>query len=137
MTFEAGRYVLAGPNGEYVTSWDTIEEVKAAWPKDEEEAKEFFKGDFWVEDTGVDWGEYQGKKRRPCPELPELLLGLPIGQYHCPYCGVMCLAGIAHMMPDEVDVVEHDGDDLVVPTPALYENFTGQEWPPGYIKEDT
>jgi len=31
-----------------------------------------------------------------CPEKPELLKGAPIGQYHCPDCGVMVLAGLPH-----------------------------------------
>lgn len=31
-----------------------------------------------------------------CAERPELLAGQPIGQYHCPDCGAMVLAGIEH-----------------------------------------
>lgn len=31
-----------------------------------------------------------------CAEKPEDLLGQPIGQYHCPDCGAMVLAGISH-----------------------------------------
>ncbi len=31
-----------------------------------------------------------------CEEKPELLIGLPIGQYHCPDCGAMVLAGLPH-----------------------------------------
>lgn len=31
-----------------------------------------------------------------CMERPEALLGVPIGQYHCPYCGAMLLAGLPH-----------------------------------------
>lgn len=31
-----------------------------------------------------------------CAEKPELLLGAPIGQYHCPGCGAMVMAGIPH-----------------------------------------
>ena len=31
-----------------------------------------------------------------CAEKPEALLGQPIGQYHCPDCGAMVLAGIKH-----------------------------------------
>ena len=31
-----------------------------------------------------------------CHEKPELLKGQPIGQYHCPDCGAMVLAGIEH-----------------------------------------
>ena len=32
----------------------------------------------------------------PCFEHPELLVSQPIGMYHCPYCGEMCLAGMDH-----------------------------------------
>ena len=31
-----------------------------------------------------------------CAEKPELLLGQPIGQYHCPDCGAMVMAGMKH-----------------------------------------
>ena len=31
-----------------------------------------------------------------CAEKPELLLVAPIGQYHCPDCGIMILAGFPH-----------------------------------------
>jgi hypothetical protein len=31
-----------------------------------------------------------------CNEKPEELMGESIGQYHCPDCGAMVLAGIAH-----------------------------------------
>jgi hypothetical protein len=31
-----------------------------------------------------------------CAEKPELLAGQPLGQYHCPDCGAMVLAGIPH-----------------------------------------
>jgi 8-oxo-dGTP pyrophosphatase MutT (NUDIX family) len=31
-----------------------------------------------------------------CAEKPELLLGAPIGMYHCPDCGEMVLAGVPH-----------------------------------------
>lgn len=37
-----------------------------------------------------------------CPENPVKLLGQPIGMYHCPYCGCMQLAGMAHVCdPDD------------------------------------
>lgn len=63
----------------------------------------------------MDWGSYQGKKRKPCPEKPEALLGLPIGMYHCPSCGEMQLAGLPHAKPDDA-----------------YEDMFGAPWPPGY-----
>lgn len=31
-----------------------------------------------------------------CQEKPELLLGQPIGMYHCPDCGAMVMAGVKH-----------------------------------------
>lgn len=32
----------------------------------------------------------------PWPWEPEQLKGVPLGQYHCNYCGEMVLAGIQH-----------------------------------------
>lgn len=31
-----------------------------------------------------------------CPHDPKPLLGLPLGMYHCPDCGMMVLAGMPH-----------------------------------------
>lgn len=31
-----------------------------------------------------------------CKEKPEKLKGMPIGQYHCPDCGAMLIAGLPH-----------------------------------------
>lgn len=31
-----------------------------------------------------------------CEEKPELLLGAPLGMYHCPDCGAMVMAGCKH-----------------------------------------
>lgn len=36
-----------------------------------------------------------------CDERPELLIGQPIGMYHCPSCGMMVVAGLAHPEPSE------------------------------------
>lgn len=36
-------------------------------------------------------------ERCPWPWDPEQLRGAPMGQYHCPYCGAMVLAGIEHL----------------------------------------
>ncbi len=66
--------------------------------------------------AGIDWGEHDGKKRKPCPEQPLLLTGQPIGQYHCPVCLDMQIAGLPHMPPD---------DD--------YEDTIGA-WPAGYVE---
>ncbi|MCM6777899.1 hypothetical protein NDR87_31625 [Nocardia sp. CDC159] len=32
----------------------------------------------------------------PWPWEPQQLVGAPFGQYHCPYCGSMVLAGLPH-----------------------------------------
>lgn len=34
-----------------------------------------------------------------CKEHPEMLLGMPMGMYHCPYCCEMQLAGTLHLDP--------------------------------------
>lgn len=31
-----------------------------------------------------------------CNECPESLKGQPLGQYHCPDCGAMVMAGLPH-----------------------------------------
>lgn len=68
---------------------------------------------YWCSAT-VEWGEHEGRRRKPCPENPVLLAGQPLGQYHCAICGTMQLAGEPHFPP---------GD---------YELETGREWPAGY-----
>jgi hypothetical protein len=82
----------------------------------------------WIE-SQIDWGEYQGKKRKPCPEQSFLLAGQPLGMYHCPYCGMMLLAGGPHLSPSspsmqDPEVLEH------------YEDEYGQPWPAGYEGDD-
>ncbi len=47
-------------------------------------------------------------ERCPWPWEPQQLLGAPIGQYHCDYCGAMVLAGMPHL-----DYA--DDDDLAPP----------------------
>lgn len=36
-------------------------------------------------------------ERCPWPWDPQQLKGAPLGQYHCPYCGAMVLAGAEHI----------------------------------------
>lgn len=36
-------------------------------------------------------------ERCPWPWDPQQLVGAPMGQYHCPYCGAMVLAGLRHI----------------------------------------
>lgn len=43
-------------------------------------------------------------ERCPWPWEPQQLVGAPMGQYHCPYCGAMCVAGIPHIDYSEDEV---------------------------------
>lgn len=36
-------------------------------------------------------------ERCPWPWEPQQLKDMPIGQYHCPYCGAMVIAGVEHL----------------------------------------
>lgn len=49
--------------------------------------------------------------RCPWPWDPQQLKGMPIGQYHCPYCGAMVLAGVPHLDygPSVVTIQPDDG----------------------------
>lgn len=40
-------------------------------------------------------------ERCPWPWDPQQLIDVPMGMYHCGYCGAMCLAGQPH--PDYVE----------------------------------
>lgn len=77
-------------------------------------------------ETDVEWGTWKGRKRKPCPEQPVLLTGMPIGQYHCPVCGMMLMASMPHLSPHAIE----DGDPNY--PVGHYEQEYGQEWPPGY-----
>lgn len=56
-----------------------------------------------------------------CPYEPEHFKGEPIGQFHCPVCGEMILAGFTHPLPGMVTMDGH--------TFFLSENYPG--WLPG------
>jgi len=43
-------------------------------------------------------------ERCPWPWDPQQLVGAPLGQYRCPYCSAMCVAGVEH--PDYSDWVD-------------------------------
>jgi hypothetical protein len=43
----------------------------------------------------------------PWPWDPPQLKGAPIGQYHCPYCGAMVIAGMDHI--DYAEVASDEG----------------------------
>jgi hypothetical protein len=77
----------------------------------------------------IDWGEYEGRRRKPCPEQPILLAGQPIGQYHCPACGMMIMASMPHLSPGKPD-----DNDPEYPL-SDYEDEYGHPWPPGYEDE--
>lgn len=43
----------------------------------------------------------------PWPWEPQQLVGAPLGQYHCPYCGAGVVAGIRHLdYPEDWDSPE-------------------------------
>jgi hypothetical protein len=44
----------------------------------------------------------------PWPWGPQQLGGLPLGQYHCEYCGAMVLAGIPHIDYSDFDFDSYD-----------------------------
>lgn len=46
--------------------------------------------------NGVEGPLTSSGERCPWPWDPQQLKGQPIGQYHCPYCGDMVIAGVAH-----------------------------------------
>lgn len=39
----------------------------------------------------------QEGERCPWPWEPQQLVGVPLGQYHCGYCGEMVMAGVEHL----------------------------------------
>ncbi len=46
---------------------------------------------------GIDGPTNEMGEPCPWPWDPIQLKGAPIGQYHCPYCGAMVLAGMDHL----------------------------------------
>lgn len=69
----------------------------------------------------VKWGSFEGKARKPCPENPLLLAGAPIGQYHCPACGMMVMAAMPHLSPEADDMFPAYEVEMVRAWPAGYE----------------
>ena len=58
----------------------------------------------------------------PCPGNPEALKGMPIGMYHCEFCGEMQLAGVPHCPPQFPEQWEEPFpkvEDLEVDDPVL------------------
>lgn len=50
-------------------------------------------------------------ERCPWPWEPQQLVGVPMGQYHCGYCGAMCVAGVPHPDYRERPHAEHVDPD--------------------------
>lgn len=48
-------------------------------------------------------------ERCPWPWDPQQLVGVPMGQYHCPYCGGIQVAGTPHMDWTEEEIAEMGG----------------------------
>lgn len=48
-------------------------------------------------------------ERRPWPWDPQQLVGAPLGQYHCPYCGGMQVAGMPHLDWAESELDKESG----------------------------
>lgn len=46
-------------------------------------------------------------ERCPWPWEPQQLVGVPLGQYHCRWCGAMCVAGVPHPDYRETPHGEH------------------------------
>ncbi len=71
--------------------------------------------------------------RCPWPWDPQQHVGAPLGQYHCPHCGAMVLAGQPHLDYAMLDDVPAGG-----PAPAtthmlivqLEDDPSGWDWPP-------
>ena len=53
----------------------------------------------------------------PWPWEPQQLKGVPMGQFHCPYCGAMVLAGFPHL--DYADLQEITAEDLLPKDPLF------------------
>jgi len=45
-------------------------------------------------------------ERCPWPWDPQQLGGAPLGQYHCPYCGGMVMAGVPHFDSRELEMAK-------------------------------
>lgn len=46
---------------------------------------------------------YEDTPRCPWPWDPQQLVDAPLGQYHCPYCGSMVMAGMEHIDYEETE----------------------------------
>lgn len=48
-------------------------------------------------DLSIDAPLDENGNRCPWPWEPQQLVGAPLGQFHCQYCGAMCVAGMPHL----------------------------------------
>jgi hypothetical protein len=48
-------------------------------------------------DLSIDAPLNEMGERCPWPWEPQQLVGAPLGQFHCQYCGAMCVAGVPHL----------------------------------------
>lgn len=55
-------------------------------------------------------------ERCPWPWEPQQLVGAPMGQYRCRYCGAMCVAGIPHLdyAPEQRTLTADNFDEIAV-----------------------
>lgn len=72
---------------------------------------------------------------RPCPWPwgPQQKVGVPMGQYRCPYCWAMCVAGIPHLdyREDPLSAIGDAVDDRSARTAHpddQYHGFAGFGW---------
>lgn len=73
----------------------------------------------------------QAGERCPWPWEPQQLVGVPLGQYHCQFCGAMVVAGVRHVdYRDDAQCTRCDGSGI--DPEHSYEGcfIPGQEEPP-------
>jgi hypothetical protein len=56
-------------------------------------------------DLSIDAPLNESGERCPWPWEPQQLVGVPMGQYHCGFCGAMVVAGVPH--PDYREEPSH------------------------------
>jgi hypothetical protein len=56
-----------------------------------------------------------------CKYKPELLVGVPLGMFHCPECGEMVVAGLPHHKQD------HERESLFDKRDELYDAILGPD----------
>lgn len=50
-----------------------------------------------ADDLSIDAPLNENGERCPWPWEPQQLVGVPLGQYHCPFCLAMVVAGAPHL----------------------------------------